>query len=35
MKITDPGPQYEYLAIELDGKVLKLLKRNRARPCHL
>ena len=30
MKITDPGPQYEYLSVEVDGKVLEVLKRNRA-----
>ena len=30
MKITDPGPQYEYLSVEIDGKVLEVLKRNRA-----
>jgi hypothetical protein len=30
MKVTDPGPQYEYLSVEVDGAVFEVLKRNRA-----
>ena len=29
MNITDPGPQYEYLNVEISGNVLQVLKRNR------
>jgi hypothetical protein len=30
MKITDPGDQYEYLSVEDDGHVIRILKHNRA-----
>ena len=30
MKITDPGPQYEYLVVETARETLQVLKRNRA-----